>query len=303
MSINLVVDGSPASCRQAAHDLRELGGRVTAASDMLARAMGTAAGCWTGESSDAFTDFVKERIHRADGVADEINLFAGALEGFGAGLADVKAEMKRARAIAVAADLPVSTSLPEVGEVALKPGQEGALDHAVGVATRAHEHEHRLHEALLLALGQVNTLVWQEFDYSTLGKAASGGSGSKLGDLIPDLPDLSKVPVPVGPISQPTIGLLQGGFTVGKEVLTRTFDAGMNELERRYADGSLERDIRTLYRYHGEIVGIGAGLYFCRAAKDRLAYARCVKATQDAGKVYGKAEGDFLFWAAERAAR
>lgn len=206
MSVSLVVDGSPSGCRAAARDLRRLGGRVGAASDMLARSMITACGAWSGDSSDAFTDFTKERINRADELHEELLLLSLAMEGFGLGLADVKSEMKRARGIALRHGIEVSTVLPEVGEITLDPGQEGPLDHAVGVATRAREHEARLQSAWQESLARVSRLVWDPAEVSALVTSAGRSVSSpvdRLHDPVPDLPDLT-----TGPINLP--GLLQG---------------------------------------------------------------------------------------------
>lgn len=188
MSVSLIVDGNPAGCKAAAADVRILAARVEGASDLLASTMTSACSAWTGHSSDEFTAFAKERLHRADELHEELLLFMLVLESFAHGLADVKSEMKRARGIAARHGIPVTTALPEVGEVHLNPGQEGPLDHALGVANRAREHETRLQRGLQEGLDRVMGLVWEPIDFSSVGKSVStSGPLDKLGDLVPDL--------------------------------------------------------------------------------------------------------------------
>ncbi|QIX25373.1 hypothetical protein ncot_01300 [Nocardioides sp. JQ2195] len=206
MSVSLVVDGSPSGCRAASTEIRRLANQVGDACDMLAKTMIAACGAWSGSSSDAFTDFAKERINRADELHEELLLFALAMEAFGLGLADVKSEMKRAKGIAVGHGIVVSTLLPEVGEITLDPGQEGPLDHAVGVANRAREHEQRLQLAWQQSLSRASRLVWDpaEVDAAVVSAGTSlSGPVERLRDLAPDLPDLTPGPVDV-------TGLLQG---------------------------------------------------------------------------------------------
>ncbi|KRF12295.1 hypothetical protein ASG90_15015 [Nocardioides sp. Soil797] len=213
MSVSLEVDGSPAGCRAASRDIRTLAGWVGASSDMLAASMRTACGAWSGSSSDAFTDFAKERIHRADELHEELLLFAAAMEGLGLGLADVKAEMRRARNIAAGHGIPVGANLPEVGEITLEPGQEGPLDHAVGVANRAREHETRLQSAWQESLARVSKLVWDPAEISAL-VASTGKSLSGPLDKLSNLPGLSDVdPSHLAATAKNATGLLQSAFS------------------------------------------------------------------------------------------
>lgn len=215
--IDLSVDGSPDACRSCAVGVRELAGSVGSAGDMLAEAMIRAAGAWTGDSSDAFTSVTKEHIRRADTVHAELLLFAAGLDGFAAGLHSVQTEMTRARAIATRAGIRVAVALPEAGEIVLEPGQEGPLDHAVGVASRSREHELRLQNSLHQLITRMDAVVWEPREpiagtgSSTPGRVLSPLSGlpRRLGNLLPDLDDL---PLPAGPLLNPVKGVLSGGF-------------------------------------------------------------------------------------------
>ncbi|WP_067441030.1 WXG100 family type VII secretion target [Nocardioides jensenii] len=305
MSIDLTVDGSPSTCREAARQVRALNEQIGAAGDMLARCMLTAASDWTGDASDAFTSVVKERIHRADDLHEGLQLLATELGLFAAGLTDVKAELQRARAIAVHAGIPVGATLPEMGEVTLETGQEGSLDHAVGVATRAREHEQQLQSAWRQCLQQVRALQWDPVDIGTLavGKTLSTGPASRIMGALDDrLPDLDDVPLPAGPISRPGIGLLLGAAEVGKKSFTLTLEKGQEELRRRWADGSLERDIRKAMYINGVVVVTGVGAYACARTFKGVKFARCVNGAHDYSKKFGKLQGDVYFGVINRVA-
>lgn len=213
--IHLTVDGSPEACRACTSGVRELASTFGAAGDALAQAMIQAAGAWSGDSFDAFTSVVKEQIRRCDAVHEELVAFAADVDGFAEDLQIVRSEMQRAHAIATRAGISAGNGLPEIHEITPLPGQEGPLDHAIGVATRARAHETAVQGALQTAIERIRAVSWEPS--AQLGTAASSGPArsigrlntlaGSLGDLLPDRDD---IPLPVGPLINPLKGVLSG---------------------------------------------------------------------------------------------
>lgn len=96
---------------------------------------------------------------------------------------------------------------------------------------------------------------------------------------------------------------MQGAIKSGRKAISRTIEAGNDELERRYADGSLERDMRKIMYYNGVVVVTGAGALLCLRTSKGPALPRCIKGANDAGKTFGKAQGDAYFGLIKLAAR
>lgn len=252
MSINLTVDGSPASCRQAARQVRNLAASVDETVNVLNVCRQRTASDWTGRASDNFDQVVKDRIHRADDLRDELSRLADGLESMATGIAHVRDEMQRARGIAVKAGIEVGPALPQSGEVQLQPGQEGPLDHAVAVATRARNFESELQSAWQRILGQTTSITWDPVEVSGETGTSGGKKPSKGRSLLNSLSKVLPGGPKVGPV--PLISLINPHNTQQLMMLK-----GVKRIDSRLAD-TINKGLRGYGKGISE-----AGKGYCKA--------------------------------------
>lgn len=190
MTTDLHVDGSPSSCRATASDLRHLRRRADTASTQLGYSLVTAATSWGGESGAKFADRCRQLLRRADDLDQVLTSVPTGLETFADGLAEVKAEMRRAEGVARRAGIPVhGEKLPGYDDLdfdALPPGAEGAHAHAEAIALRARSRESTLQADLRSVLNDANGLA----PLAGVPAKQAGGSDGPLGDALDGLGDL-----------------------------------------------------------------------------------------------------------------
>lgn len=254
MSINLHVDGSPASCRQAARQVRRLAEQVDEAVSVLNLCRQRTASDWSGSASDNFDHVVKDRIHRADELHDELDRLADGLDMMATGIGHVKDEMQRARGIATRAGIPVGAALPQPGEIQLNPGQEGPLDHAVAVATRALDYELKLQVLWQRVLGPITALTWDPVQVSAADSGSeSGGHKDSVRDrMLNTVRGVLPGGPRVGPV--PLITLLNPHLTQQLMLLK-----GVKRIDPRLSD-TINNGLRAYGRGVTE-----AGKGYCRA--------------------------------------
>ena len=122
--ISLVVDGSPDDCREAARGLRALRTRLTTLADEVAVVRAGSSGAWTGLAGERFRTRTGSAVTSADEQAESVATVAAALDTLADRLEGVRAAMAAARAIALAAGIPVSPRRPaERGRAAARPAR------------------------------------------------------------------------------------------------------------------------------------------------------------------------------------
>lgn len=108
MPINIVVQGEPQSCYDAADGMDKTAQGTKRNGDAIAKAKQSSESCWPGTAGQAFRANIATTVSDADRVDEQAVKTAQALRTFGDDLTTVKARMQQARTVAASAGLPTT---------------------------------------------------------------------------------------------------------------------------------------------------------------------------------------------------
>ena len=303
--ISLAVDGSPDECREAARGMRALRTRLTTLADEVAVVRAGSSGAWTGLAGERFRTRTGAAVTSADEQAESVATVAAALDTLADRLEGVRAAMAAARAIALAAGIPVARdALPNA--TGLPPDQLDAHARALVAVGHAREREAEAQQSWTAALAGIPG-SWQPEADARVRAATHGvvdlGPFERLrplvdrvADVLPDspgggvpgLPSIPLIPLPGG--LKPGV-LITQGRRVAEEV-------------REQMDEDTDRDGLTLTERlaRGVVMGTatGIGAFGAIALCIRLgASRRSVPACGELGAAGGEKAGEQLLRAVD----
>lgn len=211
MSISLVFDGDPEGCQSSATSLRDLATTLDDAGTVAASVRTRSATDWNSNAGDRLRSLCTRHVESSERLRGACSDLALRLSALGSALAQVRAELDRARKVARSGGYNVTDTLPSF-EQALPDGRaETALDHALAIVARARVAETEAHADFALAVPPILAALAPppEPEQSPEPEEEKSALG-RLGDLLPDvdLPDLSGLPDLPG-VGRPTVPEIQ----------------------------------------------------------------------------------------------